>query len=105
MGKQGLRDLGFNIPVEGKVMGQQAMMLNRVGKELPSMSDVARTDDIELQEIMENAARSMENLIAQLEESEDLPMHKLLSLDTKLRSIQGSLKVETAKKVELQQCI
>ena len=30
---------------------------------------------------MENAARSMENLIAQLEESEDLPMHELLSLD------------------------
>ena len=35
---------------------------------MPSMPDVAKADDIELQEITENAARSTENLIAQLEE-------------------------------------
>ena len=33
-------------------------MLNRVEKELPSKSDVAKVDDKELQEITENAARS-----------------------------------------------
>ena len=38
-------------------------MLNRVEEELPSVSDVAKVDDIELQEIMENAARSTENVI------------------------------------------
>ena len=37
-------------------------MLNRVEKDLPSTSDVAKVDDIELQEIMENAGRSTENL-------------------------------------------
>ena len=56
---------------------------------------------------MENVARSMDNLIVQLkgETSEDLQMHRLLGLDKQLRSIRGSLKVEMAKKVELQQCI
>ena len=45
-------------------------------EELSSMSDIARPDDIELQEITENVARSMENLIEQLEgeSSEALPM-------------------------------
>ena len=60
-------------------------------------------DDIEIQEITENAVRSLENLIEQLEGT--LPMHKLQSLDKQLRIIRSSLKVEVAKKVELQQCI
>ena len=49
----------------------------------------------------------MDNLIAQLEgkSSKDLPMHELLGLDKQLRSIRGSLKVEVAKKVQLEQCI
>ena len=47
---------------------------------MPSMSDVAKADGVELQEMTENAARSMENLIAQLdgESSENLPMRELL---------------------------
>ena len=83
-------------------MAQQAVMLNRV--ELPSASDVAKADDIELQEIMENAARSKENLTEQFEcdSSETLPMHELQGLDKQLRSIRGLLKVELVKKVELQ---
>ena len=56
-------------------------MLNRVEEELPSTSDLAKADDIELQEIKENAAKSMGNLILQLKESEDIPMCELLSLD------------------------
>ena len=45
-------------------------------------------------------------LIKQLEEesSEDLPNRELIGLEKKLRSIRGSLKVEMAKKVGLQQC-
>ena len=76
---------------------------------LSSTSDVAKTDGIELQEVMEDAARSMENLIVQFETvshfEEMLPMCELLGQDKQLRSIRGSLKVEVAKKVELQQHI
>ena len=80
-------------------------MLNRM--KLPSMADVAKADSIELQEVTENAARSMENLIKQLEgtSSEMLPMHKLQGLDKQLRSIRGSFKVEVTNKAELRQCI
>ena len=51
------------------------------------MSDQAKPDDMELQEITENTAKSMENLIKQLEGSKDLPMCKLIGLDKQLRSI------------------
>ena len=88
------------IYAHSKVTPQQAIMLNTAEEEMSSMSDVAKVDDIELQEIMENTARSRENLITQLEgeSSEDLPMHEILGLDKQLRSIRGSLKVETEKK-------
>ena len=38
-------------------------MLNKAEEEVPSMSDVSKVGNVELQEIMENASRSMENLI------------------------------------------
>ena len=79
-------------------------MLNKAEEELPSMSDIAKATDIELQEITENASKSMENLNQQLE-AEDLPMRELLGLDKQLRSIRGSLKVEVAKKVQLEESI
>ena len=71
------------------------------------MSDVAKADDIEPQEITENAASSTENLIAQLEgeSSKNLPMRELLGLDKQFRSIRGSLKVEKAEKVQLEENI
>ena len=63
-------------------------MLNRVEEELPSLSDVAKADDIELQGIMENTVRSTEDLIAKLNNQRhspgDLfehPLHKLFGLD------------------------
>ena len=81
--------------------------MNKAEEEMPSTSDVANADDIELQEIMENVARRMKNLIVQLkgESSEDLPMRELLGIDKQLRSIRGSLKVEVAKKVQLEERI
>ena len=90
LGKEGLRNLGFDIP-RGKITVLQAVMLNRVEEELPSITDVAKADDIELQEIMENVARSTGNLIEQLEgeSSDDLPMRELLGLDKQLGSITG----------------
>ena len=61
LGKEGLRNLGFDVPT-GKVTARQAVILNKAEEELPSMSDIAKANDIGLQEIMENASRSMENL-------------------------------------------
>ena len=103
LGKNRLRNLGFDIP-RGKVTAREAVMLNKVKKELSSAFDVDKADDIELQENAENASRSMENLNQQLE-GKDLPMWELLGLDKQLRSIRGSLKVEVAKKVQLEENI
>ena len=47
-------------------------------EELPSASDVAKVDDIELQEVTENAARRMEDLIAQLDDLLDDSLQHLL---------------------------
>ena len=62
LGKEGLPDIGFSIP-RSKVPARQAVMLNKAEGEMPSTSDVAKAEDIELQGIMENASRSTENLI------------------------------------------
>ena len=107
LGKGGLRSLGFDIP-RGKLTAQQAVILNKMKEELPSEYDITKVDDIELQEI----AKSMEDLIVQIRhdhsQTDDLfkhPLCELLGLDSQLRSIRGSLKVEVAKKVQLEECI
>ena len=83
-------------------------MLNKVEEEIPSASDVNKAGDIELQEIV----KSMEDLIFQIKDvqtdTDDLfehPLRELLGLDAQLRSIRGSLKVEVAKKVQLEERI
>ena len=58
LGKGGLRDLGLEIPP------RQDVALNKAEEEMSSTSEVAKADDIELQEITKNVA---ENLIEQLE--------------------------------------
>ena len=69
-------------------------------------------DDIELQEIAEKASKSTEDIIFQIKDvqtdTDELfghPLSELLGLDKQLRSIRGSLKVEVAKKLELEKCI
>ena len=111
LGKNRLCNLGFDIP-KGKLTARQAVMLNRVKEELPSMSDITKVDDIELQEITENASKSTEDLISQMKNDQsqtdylfEYPLCKLLGLDKQLRSIKGSLKVEVAKKVQLEEHI
>ena len=54
----------------------------------------------------------MENLISQMSQTDDsfkgeetLPMRELLGLDKQLKSIRGSLKMEVAKKVQLEESI
>ena len=89
LGKEGLRDLEFNI-FKGKVTSQQVEMLNKVEEEIPSVSDVDKVGDIELQEI----AKSKEDLIFQIKDiqtdTDDLfehPLRKHLDLDAQLRTI------------------
>ena len=107
LGKGGLRNLGFDIP-RGKVTAWQAVMLNKAAEELISESDITRADDTELQEIVEKASGIISQIKDVQTDTEDLfehPLRELLGLDKQLRSIRGSLKVEVAKKVELEEHI
>ena len=107
LGKNRLCRLGFKIPV-GRITARQAIMLNKAAEELPSESDITGVDDIELQEIAEKASGIISQIKDVQTDTEDLfenPLHELLGLDEQLRSIRGSLKVEVAKKVELEEYI
>ena len=107
LGKNRLRRLGFNIPV-GRIIAQQAVMLNKAAEELPSESDITKADDIELQEIVEKTSGMIYQIKDVQTDTEDLfehPLRELLGLDKQLRSLRGSLKVEVAKKVELEEHI
>ena len=90
MGKEGLHELVSDIP-SGKIMAQQPVMQNRVEQGLLSTSDVVQADSIELQEIMEDAARSTDDLTSQLDnpQGDSLvhPLCKLLGMEKELRSI------------------
>ena len=103
----GLRRLGFNIPV-GHITAWQAVMLNKAAKELPSESDITKADDIELQEIAEKTPGIISQIKDVQTDTEDLfehPLRELLGLDKQLRTVRGSLKVEVAKMVELEEHI
>ena len=107
LGKNRVCRLGFNIPV-GKVTAQQAVMLNKAVEELTFASDITKVDDIELQEIAEKASDIISQIKDVQTDTDDLfehPLHDLLGLDKQLRSIRGSLKVEVAKKVQLEEHI
>ena len=106
-GKNRLHRLGCNIPV-GRITARQAVMLNKAAEELPSESDITGVDDIELQEIVEKASGIISQIKNVQTDTEDLfenPLRELLGLDKQLRSIRGSLKVEVAKKVKLEEHI
>ena len=99
--------MGFNIPV-GRITAHQAVMLNKAAEELPYESDITGVDDIELQEIAEKASGIISQIKNVQTDKEDLfehPLHELSGLDKQLRSIKGSLKVEVAEKVELEEHI
>ena len=83
-------------------------MLNKAAEELPSESDITKADDVELQEIVEKASDIISQIKDLQTDTEDLfknPLRKLLGLDKQLRTIRGFLKVEVAKKVELEEHI
>ena len=99
--------MGFDIPV-GRITTQQAVMLNKAAEELPSESDMTGADDIELQEIAEKALGIISHIKDVQTDTDDLfehPLQELLGLDNQLRSIRDSLKVEVAKKVQLEERI
>ena len=107
LGKNRLRNLGFDIP-RGKVTARQAIMLKKAAEELPFESDITKADDIELQKIAEKASGIISQIKDVQTDTEDLfehPLRELLGLDKQLRNIRGSLKVEVAKKVELEEHI
>ena len=107
LGNNRLHNLGSDIP-RGKVTARQAVMLNKAAEELPSESDITKADDTELQEIVEKASGIISQIKDVQTDTEDLfkhPLCELLGLDKQLRSIRGSLKVEVAKKVELEEHI
>ena len=107
LGKNRLRRLGFNIPV-GKVTARQAVMLNKAAEELPSASDITKVDDIDLQEIAKKASDIISQIKGVQTDTDDLfehPLRELLGLDAQLRRIRSSLKVEVAKKIQLEECI
>ena len=65
LGKNRIYNLGFDIS-EWSLSRKQAIALNKAQEELPSASDIDKAGDIELQEIVENALRSIENLNQQV---------------------------------------
>ena len=106
LGIRGLREMGYNI-TKTNLKPQFVVDLLEKQVELPSSSEIAKADEIELEEIV----KSTEDLIFQINnqsQTDDLfehPLRELLGLDTQLRSIRGPLKVDVAKKVQLEDCI
>ena len=106
LGIRGLQEMGYNVIITNL---KPRFVLDFLEKqaELPSTSEIAKADTIELEEI----AKSTEDLIFQINNQSqtdnlfEYPLHKLFCLDAQLRSIRGSLKVEVAEKVQLEECI
>ena len=106
LGIRGLQEMGYNT-TKTNLKPRFVLDLMEKQAELPSSSEIAGTDEIELEEI----AKSKEDLIFQINNQSQTdepfkhPLHNLLSLDKQLRSIRGSLEVEVAKKVQLEERI
>ena len=106
LGIGGLQEMDYNIP---KTNLKPRFVLDVMEKQaqLPSIHEIAGMDEIELEDI----AKSTEDLIFQInsqsqtDELFEHPLCELLGLDKQLRSIRGSLKVEVAKKLELEERI
>ena len=106
LGIGGLQEMGYNI-IKTNLKPRFVLDLMEKQAELSSPSEIAGTDVIELEEI----AKSTEDLIfhinnrSQTDELFEHPLHNLLGLNKQLRSIRGSLNIEVAKKLELEEHI
>ena len=99
--------MGYNI---AKTNLKPRFVLDLLEKqaELPSSSGIAKADDIELEEIAEKTSDIISQIKDVQTDTDDLfehPLREHLGLDKQLRSIRGSLKVEVAKKVQLEEHI
>ena len=100
--------MGYNVP-EGQ-SARDFIKMKKAKEKLPSASDITKADDIELIELSRESSKISVDLIMDIKDTQtqtddSLPMRELLGLDTELRSIRGSLKVEVAKKVQLEEHI
>ena len=107
LGIRELREMGYNI---AKTNLKPRFVLDLLEKQagLPSSSEIAKADDIELEEIAEKASDIISQIKDVQTDTDDLfehPLRELLGLDKQLRGIRGSLKVEVAKKVQLEEHI
>ena len=107
LGIRGLREMGYNIT---KTNLKPRFVLDLLEKqaELPCSSEIAKADDIELEQIAEKASDIISQIKDVQTDTDDLfehPLRGLLGLDKQLRSIRGSLKVEVVKKVQLEEHI
>ena len=103
LGIRGLREMGYNI-TKANLKPRFVLDLLEKQAELPSSSEIAKADDIELEEIAD--------IISQIKDVQtdtdylfEHPLRELLGLDKQLRSIRGYLKVEVAKQVQLEEHI
>ena len=102
---RGFQEMGYNI---AKTNLKPRFVLDLLEKQakLPSSSEIAKADDIELEEIAEKASDIIFQIKDVQTDTDDLfehPLRELLGLDKQLRSIRGSLKVEVATKVQLEE--
>ena len=99
--------MGYNI-AKANLKPRFVLDLLEKQAELPSSSEIAKADDIELEEIAEKASDIISQIKDVQTDTDDLfehPLRELLALDKQLRSIRGSLTVEVAKKVQLEEHI
>ena len=107
LGIRGLREMGYNITKANLKPGFVLDLLEKQA-ELPSSSEIAKADDIELEESEGKASDIISQIKDVQTDTDNLfehPLRELLGLDKQLRSIRGSLKVEVVKKVQLEEHI
>ena len=98
--------MGYNI-AKTNLKPRFVLGLMEKQAELPSSSEIAGADEMEL----EGIAKSAEDLIfkinnqSQTDELFEHPLRELLGLEKQLKSIRGLLRVEVAKKVQFEEHI
>ena len=100
LGIRRLQEMGYNIT---KTNLKPRFVLDLMEKQakLPSSSEMAGANEMELEEIAEKASDIISQIKDVQTDTDELfehPLRELLGLDKQLRSIQRSLKVEVAKR-------
>ena len=106
LGIRGLRDMGYNI-TKTNLKPRFVLDLMEKQAQLPSSSEIAGVDEIELEEI----TKSAEDLIFQInnqsqtDELFEHPLCELLGLDKQTQKHSRFSKSLGSKKLELEECI